>query len=126
MSKTRGDVANRALSILNAVGSGQTAAAEDVTLVDGLLNGVLDELQRRRVVYVGDPGIAGQMATGAFRESEYSLIALSLAKAAAPDFGKVGQDLTDAYSMATDGENRLRAMQEVDDDIDEPIRYSSV
>jgi hypothetical protein len=123
--KNRGDIVNRALNMLGAVGSGQTAGAEDVALVDGLLNPTLAELQRRHVVAIGNPGTPGLMTSGAYDDAVYLPIAAALAKAAAPDFGKSGGDLADAYSMAVDGENRLRAMQIVDDDSDDPIPFRS-
>lgn len=125
MAKTRGDLVDRALKMLGAVGSGQTASAEDTTLVDGLLNAVLDELHRRGVIYVGNRGTQGNLTTGSFADAEFIPLAASLAKAAAPDFGKTGSELADAYSMAADGENRLRAMQSVGDDTDEPIRITA-
>jgi hypothetical protein len=123
VAKTRGDLVNRALNMLGAVGSGQTASAEDVTLVDGLLNPTLAELRGRKVIVVGNPGVPGNMTSGGFDDAFYLPLAAALAKAAAPDFGLAGGALADLYSMAVDGENRLRAMQDSDIDIDEPIPF---
>jgi hypothetical protein len=125
MSKTRLDVVVEALNKLGAVGSDQAPSASDTALVESKLDGVLEELQHRGVIYVGDPGVAGQLDSGAFTDAETLLIALPLAKANGSDFGKVGQDLSDTYSQAADAENRMRAMQDVEDDPDEPIRFRS-
>jgi hypothetical protein len=122
MAKTRGDLVNRALNILGAVGSGQTASPEDVALVDALVDPVLEELARRGVTYVGNGGVEGDMTTGDFSPSEFIPLAITLAKAAVSDFGG---DIAGAYSMAVDAEARLRAMQNVGDDTDEPIRFMS-
>jgi|SRR5882757_11549022 len=123
MSKTRLDVVVRALNILGAVGSDQPASASDTTLVEGLLDATIQELAARGVVYIQDPGVAGNYKSGNIDDAFYIPLALALAKAAASDFGKVGQDLSDSYSQAADGENRLRAMQDAEDDSDEPISF---
>lgn len=55
LTRTRSDLVTRALQILGAVRAGQNASAEDSTLVDGVVDGLLADLSAREIVYVADP-----------------------------------------------------------------------
>lgn len=80
MTKTRQDLVTRALHKLGVISSGQAAAAEDYTLVDGSVDPVLSDLATRNVYQWGDPD---QLDEDAF-EHLAGLVALANAK----DFGK--------------------------------------
>jgi hypothetical protein len=102
------DLVNRALTILQKVGAGQSASAEDQDLVEGMVTGLLDELQDRGVVYIAD--------VEDFEDRFLHYVAILLANYAASDFG-VGIDVN-AVDYA---EKRLRIMQQVEA-TDEPVR----
>lgn len=55
MSKTKLELINRALVELGVIGAGQTAAAEDVALVDGDIDPVMSDLATRNIWVWGDP-----------------------------------------------------------------------
>lgn len=79
MAKTKTQLATRALSILGKVQAGQSPASEDLTLVEGLVDDLCDQLARDDVIYIGD--------TGSIEESVFLPLAARLALEAAPDFG---------------------------------------
>ena len=79
-TKTRLELVNRALGRLGIVGAGQTASAEDLEVVDGLVDFVILDLAVRQVYAVSNDE---EIPTEA---SEY--IAALLAQAAAADFQK--------------------------------------
>lgn len=54
MAKTRADLVARALKNLGALPAGQAASAEDSLSMDALIDPLLDSLNFRDVVYVGD------------------------------------------------------------------------
>ena len=54
MSKTRADLIKRALKNLGALPAGQVASAEDSASMDALIDPLLDSLNAREIVYVGD------------------------------------------------------------------------
>ena len=52
MAKSQTDLVNRALAKIGAVGSGQTASAEDVTIATDALTPLVEELNSLGVCYV--------------------------------------------------------------------------
>lgn len=54
MAKTRADLIERALKNLGALPAGQSASAEDSLSMDALIDPLLDSLNMREIIYVGD------------------------------------------------------------------------
>jgi hypothetical protein len=79
MSKTKTELATRALSIVGKVQAGQTPAAEDLTLVEGVAEALVEQLNATQVCYVGD--------IDAVEDSYYLPLARRLALEIGPDFG---------------------------------------
>jgi len=52
--KTRADLIASTLKLLNAIAAGQTPEPEDVAEVDAILDGKLDELNDREIIYLSD------------------------------------------------------------------------
>lgn len=55
--KTRLELVYEALANLSILAAGQTPAAEDVTVVDALVEPVLADLERRDIVFVATPDL---------------------------------------------------------------------
>lgn len=95
---TKQQLINRVLFLTGAKGAGQTAAAEDVAEVEEVLPGKLDELAKRKIVYVPD--------ADDFDDALLEWLAILLANSVGPAFGSA----MDAGAIAL-AESRLRAMQ---------------
>lgn len=79
MSRTRTELKVKALDKLGVSQAGQDPSAEDVAVIEGYVDPVLDMLAREKVVYVNDRNAI---------DNEFFLpIATILANAAANDFG---------------------------------------
>jgi hypothetical protein len=99
------DIVTKALGFLGKLEAGQTAAPEDTTLVTNYVQGMLDDLADREVIYVGD--------ASNFPDSHVQWLGMRLAVIVAPDFGVMqlaGQlSLTDAISLSETALRRLAA-----------------
>jgi len=84
MSKTKTELATRALQILGVAAAGQSASAEDLSLVEGVIDPLTAQLGIQGVAYVGD--------TDAIDDAVYLLLARRLALEIAPDFGLPAAD----------------------------------
>lgn len=118
MPKTRGDLCAEVLDQLGAVGAGDTPDPGDLDTVDRALNGTLDELAQRKVIYVANRGQYGQSGSGQIDDSVFLALAQTITKSVATKFGA---SFGGFAAIAADGESRLRAMQ-AEQDIGEPIR----
>lgn len=78
--KTRADLIASTLKLLNAIAAGQTPEPEDVAEIDAILDGKLDELNDREVVYFSD--------YEEFEDRYIDPLAIILANTAAPGFGQ--------------------------------------
>lgn len=54
MTKTRSDLIERALKNLGALPQGQTASAEDSQSMDAFIDPLIETLNQRGIVYIGD------------------------------------------------------------------------
>lgn len=98
MTKTRSDLIVATLELLNAIGAGQDPSPEDVAKIDALINGKLDELEIREILYVGD--------RSEFEDAIVDPLASLLAVMAAPSFGQARNYETEMMS-----ERRLRTLK---------------
>lgn len=80
MTHTREQLATRALNKLGVVGAGQTAAAEDLAVVDDSLDSIMSDLATRGVWVWGDPD--------AIDDDAFEHLAVILANANATEFGE--------------------------------------
>jgi len=80
MPRTRADLIDETLQLLNVCGPGETPSAEDRAVVDARIDGKFSELERRRILYIPD---ADQI------DDEYfdTLVAL-MAELCGPSFGQ--------------------------------------
>lgn len=78
--KTRQDLIEATLFLLNAIAAGQNPEAEDVEAIDGLIDGKLSELNRQDIYYSSDTKI--------FEDEYVDPLATILADMAAPAFGQ--------------------------------------
>lgn len=78
--KTRADLIAATLKLLNAYAAGQNPEPEDVTEIDGIIDGKLQELELRGVAYFGD--------TQEFEDVYIDPLSIILANTAAPAFGQ--------------------------------------
>lgn len=78
--KTRQDLIVATLELLNVLAAGQSPAPEDVVKIDGLINGKIDELETRDIVYLPD--------RNEFEDMYIDPLATILANAAAPSYGQ--------------------------------------
>lgn len=82
-TKTRAELAQRALEKLLVVGAGQSPDSEDTERVDGVIDAVLADLEARQIVTVAD--------VEEIELAVFEWIADILADSVAPDFGQ-GRD----------------------------------
>lgn len=99
--QTRQELIAATLTLLNAIGSGQTPEAEDVETIDKIINGKLSELNRREIMWFDD--------TTKFEDEYMDPLAIILADAAAPSFGQPRNP-----DSRMDAETRLRQMRPTD------------
>ena len=85
-TKTRRELVFRALAELGVIAAGQIPSDDDVSAVDALVDGMIDELAGRGTVYIDDPGRLGP-AGGNYDPVLFLALGSWLANAAAPDFG---------------------------------------
>lgn len=78
--KTRNDLITTTLELLNAVAAGQNPAPEDVQKIDGIIDGKLQELEIREIIYLAD--------LQNFEDVYIDPLAIILANTAAPAFGQ--------------------------------------
>jgi len=102
LTRTRSELVLRALSVLGKLPAGQAAAAEDVELVDGYLDGMLDRLALQNVLYVVDPN---EIPGAAYRD-----LAVLLAAEASTDFGLTVDELSSWTVTPADAEDSLKRM----------------
>ncbi|MGV2110151.1 hypothetical protein ACQZ46_02615 [Agrobacterium salinitolerans] len=95
--KTRTELIEATLKLLNAVGAGQAPAAEDVGEIDRIIDGVIEELN--------DINAYTNMNRDEFEDKHVDALATILAVAAAPAFGQAKN-----YDSKADAVMRLRAM----------------
>ena len=79
--RTRTELINQALLNLGAVAVGQAVDADTSSLVDGLIDGLIAELERRDVIYIQD------ITTYGIEDEFFQPLARILAWRAAPAFG---------------------------------------
>lgn len=79
MSKTRTQLANRALEKMTVVGTGQSPEAEDTAKVDDIIDAFAADLEAREIYSIAD--------IDAIEDAPFEWIADCLAAMAAPDFG---------------------------------------
>jgi hypothetical protein len=99
MTQSREDLVNRALRNNGALPTGQAAAPEDYDVVDEMLEPVMSDLATRNIWQWGDPD---QIDDDAFEH-----LAVLLANATAPDFGRQKDD-----QVRLNAEARLRALNQ--------------
>jgi hypothetical protein len=100
---TRTELIYRALRNLGALPQGQSADADTVTAVGAVLDGMLDELEARDVVYIPD------IDTYGIEDKYLQPLGHILAWRAAPEFGSAGDPALAA--LATQAELHLRIME---------------
>lgn len=79
MSKTKTELATRALGILGKLEAGQSPAAEDLTLIEEVIDPLVSQLGLEGVTYVGDPDLID--------DAVFLPLARRVALEVAPDFG---------------------------------------
>lgn len=84
MSKTKTELATRALQILGVAAAGQSVAAEDLTLVEGIVDPLVAQLGIQGVTYVGD--------TDEIDDAVFLPLARRLALEITSDFGMPAAD----------------------------------
>lgn len=84
MTMTKTELATRALSILGKVEAGQTVAAEDLTLVEGVIDPLVAQLGIQGITYVGD--------SNDIADEVFLPLAKRLALEIAPDYGLPAAD----------------------------------
>lgn len=99
------DLVTKALGFLSKLEAGQTPATEDTAAVSQYVQGMLDDLADRDVIYVDD--------ASNFPDSLVQWLGMRLAVIVAPDFGVMqlaGQlSLTDAIQLSETALRRLSA-----------------
>lgn len=80
MTKTRAELISATLKLLNAIAAGQTPEPEDVTEIDGIIDGKLDELSARNVVALA--------SYQEFDDEYIDPLAIIMANTASPAFGQ--------------------------------------
>lgn len=95
--KTRSDLIVATLKLLNAVGAGQAPSAEDVSEINLIIDGVIEELN--------DIKAYTDMNRDEFEDKYVDALATVLAVTAAPSFGQPKN-----YESRADAISRLRAM----------------
>lgn len=102
---TSTDLVTKALGFLGKLEAGQTVAAEDSAFVTQYIQGMLDDLADRDVIYVDD--------ASSFSDSYVQWLGMRLAVIVAPDFGVMqlagGLTLPDAISLSETALRRLSA-----------------
>lgn len=98
MVQTRADLIAATLTLLNAIGSGQTPEAEDYATIDVLVDGKIKELNRQDIIFFSD--------TEQFEPEFIDPLATVLADMAAPSFGQPRNPASRDDAIA-----RMRAMQ---------------
>lgn len=89
-TKTRRELVNQALADLFIVEAGEIPSAADYSTVDGFVDGLLDRLQRRRIVYVDD--------ASSIDAAIFDPLAVLLADAAKAEYGGATFDVAKAES----------------------------
>jgi hypothetical protein len=87
-TKTRQELVNKALSDLGVLPAGAIASATDYADMDGYVDGLIEKLARRNIVYIDD---ADEIPIEYF-----AAVAVFLANEAAPEFGAAGVDTRQA------------------------------
>jgi hypothetical protein len=111
--KTRADLIAATLTLLNAIGSGQTPEAEDYETINILINGKVRELNRQDVIFFSD--------TTQFEDEFIDPMATILADMAAPSFGQPRNPASRDDAIA-----RIRAMRpstRVSEDVTPSVYY---
>lgn len=93
MTKTRQDLINRTLELLNALASGQNPEPEDVQTIDDIIDGKLLELNRREIYWSSD--------RDEFEDEFVGPLATILANEKAPSFGQPRSPDSQAIAEAT-------------------------
>lgn len=99
--KTRQDLIVATLDLLNATQAGQDPEPEDVTKIDSVINGKLDELNELGIIYFGD--------RQNFEDKFIDPLSIIIANTAAPSFGQPRNPVS-----LLEAENRLREMRNSD------------
>ncbi len=107
MTKTRADLALRALRLVGAVAAGQPASAEDLALANEAIDPMLDDLARRSVISAVDDT--------AIPDGEFHWLAIVLASRIGPDFGTdvdplVPERMLRALTAAADSGDPIKAV----------------
>jgi hypothetical protein len=120
---SRGDLCQRTLKMIKIINEGDIATDEAVQVVNRLIGPAMRELGRRNVVYVSNLGNAADLTSGNIPDSEIDALTQILSRQAALQFGPpyFTGNVADYIQLATEGEQRLRAMRRTED-TDEPIR----
>lgn len=84
MSKTKTELATRALQILGVVAAGQSVSTEDLALVEGIIDPLAAQLGIQGATYVGD--------TDEIDDAVFLPLSKRLALEVAPDFGLPAAD----------------------------------
>jgi hypothetical protein len=96
--KTRADLIAATLTLLNAIGAGQTPEAEDFDTIDALVDGKVRELNKQDIIFFSD--------TTQFEDEYVDPLATVLADMAAPSFGQPRNP-----SSRDDAISRMQAMK---------------
>ena len=84
MPKTKADLINRALTLLQKFGEGETPSADDIALVDANVQPVVEQLAGEDVVIIG--------SVEEIDDSIFLPLARILANESAPDFSQAYSD----------------------------------
>lgn len=103
MASTKTDLIYRALRNLGALPQGQAADADTFTALSALVDGMLDELEARDVLYIPD------IDTYGLEDKYVQPLGHILAWRAAPEFGAANDQALAA--LATQAEMHLRNME---------------
>ncbi|WJR67236.1 hypothetical protein QTA58_00230 [Neorhizobium sp. CSC1952] len=96
--KTRQDLIERTLDLLNVIAAGQSPEAEDVQQIDKLIDGKIAELNARDIYYTSD--------TTQFEDQYLDALATIIGDMAAPDFGQARNEERVLAAV-----NRIREMK---------------
>jgi hypothetical protein len=109
MAKTRQQVCDRVLRMLNKTDGDAPADAGDIQIVNGLIEPVIARLSRQNLVDTSiDLGTSSDLSTGTFPDSLFLPICQTLTLAAAPDFGA---PLNTYKSLSDMGEQTLASLR---------------
>lgn len=90
--KSRQDLIAAALELLNVLAAGQDPEPEDATKIDGLIDGKLKELNKRRIVLFSN--------TQQFDDEFLDPLSVIIANTAAPSFGQPRDPLREENAIA--------------------------